>query len=171
MTEKIPRVLADTDALRIRRFEPGDVDPFARFMTDPESTRFLTFEEGQKTDVGACLLIEATIVSYSSKTPMLAFAVEESTTERFIGFCGLTPRGENVTELMYAIIPEVRGRGYATQIANLLVDYAFEQLGCDEVIAPISPDHDASIAVAERAGFVNAGLSEGLLRYTRSKPS
>ena len=33
----------DTDRLRLRQFVRGDIEPFTRFMTDQESTRFLKY--------------------------------------------------------------------------------------------------------------------------------
>ena len=149
-----------SERLSIRRFKPGDTEDFVRFMTDPDSTRFLTFGEEQKTREGAIELLEATIASYNSENPLMAFAVESQETTEFIGFCGLTPHEEGTVEIMYAVMPGLRGKGYATEIAATLAQYAVSQLGYKRVIAPISPEHEISKAVAVKAGFRDHGISQ-----------
>lgn len=144
--------------LCIRPFERDDVEDFIGFMMDPESTRFLAFDSAQKSREGATELVLATIDSYASDTPFLAFAVEERSSRDFVGFCGLTPREAGEVEIMYAIMPAVRGRGYAVETASALAKYAIDQLDYRRVIAPISPEHEVSKTVAVRAGFKDCGI-------------
>ncbi|ESA33370.1 n-acetyltransferase gcn5 [Leptolyngbya sp. Heron Island J] len=148
----------NTARLQIREFISADVDPFVSFMTEPESTRFLTFTNEQTTSEGAKSLIELTIASYSSEQPMLAFAVEEQASKRFVGFCGLNPHDDATVEVMYAVMPEARGQGYGTEIAIAISQYALNALGYHRVIAPISPTHQSSQSVAKKAGFKDHGL-------------
>ena len=148
-----------SEQLRIRRFERGDAEDFVSFMTDPESTKFLAFGEEHKSREGATELLEATIESYDSEDPLMAFAVENQETTQFVGFCGLTPREEGTVEIMYAVMPHVRGRGFATEVAATLAQHAVSQLGYRRVIAPISPEHGISKAVAAKAGFRDHGIS------------
>lgn len=151
-----------SERIRIRRFEQGDMEAFASFMTDSESTQFLTFGEEQKSREGAMALLNATIDAYDSNKPMMAFAVEDSVTNEFVGFCGLTPRDEGAVEIMYAVMPGARGKGYAVEMAATLTQHAINQLGYERVIAPISPEHTVSKAVATKAGFVDRGVSQNL---------
>lgn len=149
----------DTACLRIRRFEQGDVEPFISFMIDRESTQFLTFDNEQKSSKGAKALLKATIRSYDSEHPMLAFAIEELTTRTFVGFCGLTPHDQETVEIMYAVMPGARRKGYATEIATALAQYALDELGYDRVVAPIAPTNEFSKVVAAKAGFKDCGLT------------
>ncbi len=131
-------------------------------MSDPDSTQFLAFEEAQKNRKGATELLFVTIDSYASDTPMMAYAIEEYTSRKFIGFCGLAPREEGEVEIMYAIMPNFRGNGYATETASSLAQYAVNQLGYRRVIAPIAPNHVVSKAVAAKAGFDDHGCRTNL---------
>jgi len=144
--------------LRIRRFDREDVGAFASFMADAHSTEFLSFGEDQKSRKEAAELLDATINSYDSQEPMMAYAVEVSATREFVGFCGLTPRGEGSVEIMYAVMPRARGNGYATEVAATLAQYAVSSLGYRRVVAPISPEHRISMAVATKAGFKDWGV-------------
>ena len=147
-----------SERLRIRQFEWQDVDVFVDFMTDHESTKYLTFDDEQKSRKGAKELIKATINAYDSDSPMMAFAVEDRISSEFVGFCGLTPRTDDAVEIMYAVIASARGKGYAVEIATTLTQYAVNQLGYKYVTAPISREHEASKAVALKAGFKDRGF-------------
>lgn len=57
-------------------------------------------------------------------------------------------------ELGYRIAPDHRRRGLAVAAVGLLLDEARRHPDLDHVVARISPDNDASVAVATRAGFV-----------------
>lgn len=160
MPERNVNFSINSERLTIRHFERGDIDAFVSFMTDPASTQFLTFGEDQKSREGATKLLEATIDSYDSSKPMMAFAVEECATNQFVGFCGLTPREEGVVEIMYAVMPSARGKGFAVEIATTLAQHAVKRLGYERVIAPISPQHKVSKVVAAKAGFEDRGISQ-----------
>jgi [ribosomal protein S5]-alanine N-acetyltransferase len=147
-----------TERLRIRKFRSGDLEPFVKFMIDPESTGFLAFTHEQKNREGAKLLLESTIESYASDQPMLAFAVEEQCSQKFVGFCGLNPQDKETIEIMYAVIPAARHQGYATEMLMGITDHAFDELGYDRVIAFILPKHAASKRVVLRAKFIDCGL-------------
>jgi RimJ/RimL family protein N-acetyltransferase len=64
------------------------------------------------------------------------------------------------------------GRGYAGEAVRLLARHALEDIGADRVEIRVESANAASMAVAERAGFVREGilrntiLRDGLLRDT-----
>jgi RimJ/RimL family protein N-acetyltransferase len=67
------------------------------------------------------------------------------------GFKGPPQDGE--VELGYSIIPGQRRRGYATEAAQALVDWALAQPGVERVVAETEPENEASQRVLERAGM------------------
>ncbi len=127
-------------------------------MTDEESTKYLSFDAEQKSKSGAKKLLEATILSYDSTKPMHAYAVEELDTRKFVGFCGLNPHDIENVEIMYAVMPDQRKKGYATEVAATLARYALNEFKFKRVLAPISPKNVHSRRVAERVGFKDRGL-------------
>jgi RimJ/RimL family protein N-acetyltransferase len=64
-------------------------------------------------------------------------------------------------EIGYAVIPEERGKGYATGAAMLIVDYLFLTKNIVRVQADANVDNRASQRVLEKAGFTR----EGVLRH------
>lgn len=71
----------------------------------------------------------------------------------FIGPLAENVNGERRTGVGYILGKNFWGRGYATEGAAACVDYAFDQLGAEEVIAEIRPENSASRRVAERLGM------------------
>lgn len=57
----------------------------------------------------------------------------------------------------YGIHPEHRGRGYATELLDLLATWGLAQAGIQSIRATIRPENVASLRVAEKAGFVRTG--------------
>jgi RimJ/RimL family protein N-acetyltransferase len=67
-----------------------------------------------------------------------------------------TGKGLNTAEwgLFWVLGADARGKGYATEAAKLLIDYAFERLGLLRIVATTEHDNLASIAVMRRLGMV-----------------
>lgn len=60
-------------------------------------------------------------------------------------------------ELGYWVCADERGKGYATEAAELGVRYAFDERGLQKVIARVFEGNDASMCVLEKAGFQREG--------------
>lgn len=69
-------------------------------------------------------------------------------------------RSAGRAELGYWIAPEHQGEGYGTEAAERVVEYAFEDLGCNRVIARVYEGNEASARILEGLGF----RQEGTLR-------
>jgi ribosomal-protein-alanine N-acetyltransferase len=75
------------------------------------------------------------------------------------GFKG-KPDQTGLVEIGYSIVPEYRGRGYATQVAQGLIDYAFAHWEVSAVAAHTSVKNIGSMKVLERAGMKVVGEME-----------
>jgi ribosomal-protein-alanine N-acetyltransferase len=76
------------------------------------------------------------------------------------GFKG--PPDEGTVELGYAIAPDFRRRGLATEAVAQMLAEAFADDEVRTVIAHTLPEQNASTRVLERAGFANEGeVTEG----------
>ena len=76
-----------------------------------------------------------------------------------IGSCGYKgpPDPEGVVEIAYGVNPEYQGRGYATEAARGLVDFAFGSGRVNVVRAHTRPQNGASTRVLTKCGFERAG--------------
>ena len=59
----------------IRPFTQADLAGFVSYMTDKRVTKYLAFNEEQKSEPGARQLLGIVIESYASENPISAFAV------------------------------------------------------------------------------------------------
>lgn len=77
-----------------------------------------------------------------------------------VGSVGLDAPNEvwGTTELGYMIAPEYWGNGYATEAAELLCGYAFEERRLNKVYADVYATNPASARVLEKIGFEQEGL-------------
>lgn len=83
------------------------------------------------------------------------WGIEDAATGRLVGTCGYY-RGftDEAGEIGYVLLPECRGRGYATAAVRAAVAFGFTALGLRRVLAFTDPDNHPSVAVLRRAGFV-----------------
>ena len=76
---------------------------------------------------------------------------------QFIGRCGLLPwtiEGREEVEVAYLLAKPYWGMGLGTEVAQAIVDYAFNRLYLTRLISIISPGNIASIRVAEKIGMI-----------------
>lgn len=80
------------------------------------------------------------------------------------GFKG-RPDESNVVEIGYAIVPEYRQRGLATEAARGLTGWAFSHPEVSAVTAETLPDGHGSIRVLEKLGMRLVGATDRVLRW------
>jgi RimJ/RimL family protein N-acetyltransferase len=94
---------------------------------------------------------------------------ESKTVTGDIGFLG--PPGEDGSVgIGFSVVPDRRGRGYATEAARALVDWALRQPGVVSVVAGCDTGNVPSIRTLERIGFVRTGESDGRLSWRHERP-
>jgi RimJ/RimL family protein N-acetyltransferase len=81
-----------------------------------------------------------------------------------IGFVG-PPRGGAVT-IGYAVVPDARRQGFATEAIEALTSWAIGQPGVEEVRAQTLPDNEPSIRALLRAGYSEEAPLEKVRRFT-----
>jgi RimJ/RimL family protein N-acetyltransferase len=74
----------------------------------------------------------------------------------FHGPPGTTGLAPGKAELGYTVYPPFRGRGYATEAAVALMDWA-ESEGVRQFVASIGPWNEPSLAIARKLGFTQTG--------------
>jgi RimJ/RimL family protein N-acetyltransferase len=79
--------------------------------------------------------------------------------QEFLGMALLIPlalEGPDI-EIGWRLPRHAWGKGYATEAANAIVQYARTRVGVTEIIACINPDNLSSIRVASKLGFILDG--------------
>jgi RimJ/RimL family protein N-acetyltransferase len=87
------------------------------------------------------------------------FAVVEIASHLVVGSAGFTgpPDINGTVEIAYGIVPDYEGRGYATETAMALVEYAAADDRVRNICAHTLPARNASTRILEKCGFHFAG--------------
>ncbi len=142
----------ETERLVLRPLDASDIPTLTAIWADPEVTRYM----GGPRDVEKVRQTLQEEVRSDSSDPIRFWPVVEKASGRVIGDCGLTRKevdGRDEIELVYVFAADSWGKGYATEAAAALRDYAFGQLGLPRIIALIDPENTASARVAEKVGM------------------
>jgi len=109
----------------------------------------------------------AEFLKKSCRSDCVSFLVCRAEDESIIGSINLSQvfrGGFQNAYLGYHIGVAYANRGYMTEALQLALRYAFEDLRLHRLEANIQPGNSASIALAQRAGFVREGLSRRYLK-------
>jgi RimJ/RimL family protein N-acetyltransferase len=144
-------VSLETDRLILRMYRLSDFEDHFKLCADPDVMRYLL--GGKPLSRLEAWRHMAFLIGHWELLGYGYFVAEEKKTSRFVGRIGFTnPEGWPGFELGWTIAPEFQGRGFATEGAKVLLQYAFNEMGREHVISVINPDNKPSIRVAERLG-------------------
>jgi RimJ/RimL family protein N-acetyltransferase len=98
----------------------------------------------------------------SAKQPdpwQFGFAVIHRADNMLIGMGGFPgpPDSEGVAEIAYGIAPSYQAKGYATEVARALIEFASRDTNVRTVCAHTLAETNASTRVLEKCGFVKVG--------------
>lgn len=87
------------------------------------------------------------------------FFLAERARGEIIGTAGFKgpPDGDGMVEIAYGVVPSVEGRGYATEAAGALVQFAAADDRVRLIRAHTLPELNASTRVLRKCGFVHMG--------------
>ena len=145
----IPSLPADTERLRFRPFDMGDIDELVALHEDPLVARFI----GSRDRAWMESFIR-TVEEEWAEHGHGRVAILERESGRFLGRSGLKhwPQFDEI-EVSWVLRPDARGCGYATEAGRAALAWGFERLQLPYLMAMIQPENTASIAVAERLGL------------------
>jgi RimJ/RimL family protein N-acetyltransferase len=138
----------------LREYREDDWRAIQRYASDPEVCRFMKW--GPNTEEETRDHVNGSVQS-AGERPRRKFnlAVTLRNTGDLIGGCGLVVGnpGEREGWIGYVFAREHWGRGYATEAAQRLVRFGFEELGLHRIFATCDPENRASARVLEKAGM------------------
>lgn len=158
--------MIETDRLLLRKPRPDDAPAFAEMLRDAEVMHFI----GGVTDEPAEDVVDSWHARWSANG-VGPFVVVRREDDRVLGRAGIvvwdTRTWRNCTraeagehaqeELGWALLREHWGRGYATESARAIREWAWREAGVAHLISLIHPDNSSSRRVAERLGCARSG--------------
>lgn len=84
-----------------------------------------------------------------------SFAIETKKNHEYIGWCGFgnLDYDKSKKEIYFTLKSSHWGHGYATEAAKALLDYIFDVVMLEELVAVVKPENRASCRVIEKLGF------------------
>jgi ribosomal-protein-alanine N-acetyltransferase len=153
-SSRYPMTVLKTERLVLRQFRHSDAVSMNSVFGDPE---VMLFGDGTKSLDWVRGWIGRRIAEYREDAGIGVWAIVERSGEEAIGYGGLfffeDVCGEPETEIGYRLARSYWGRGYATEAARAVRDYAFNTLNHSRLISMIDPENAASIRVAEKLGM------------------
>ena len=145
--------------LSLREFRADDLDASMAVVGDAAVTRTLSFDVRTRDDQLE-RLSQDIVRAQSNPRPDYYLAIADST-DTLIGFVRIGLSRDRSGELGYALRREDWGKGYATEAANLMIEFGFNVLHLHRLQAACGPDSRSSQRLLARLGF----SPEGRLRH------
>jgi len=144
--------IIETERIILRELEESDVERLAEIYADPDVMQYigrggvLTYEHARRSI--------ASWNNYYGKYGFGNWAAVEKETGTLIGLCGLSwLEDKSDVEVSYLFAKEAWGKGYATETAGAINNYALTTAGLERIVALVYPQNTPSIHVIEKLGM------------------
>ena len=140
----------ETARLYLRQFTPDDLDDLYRIYSDPEIMKYITGVRSRE----ATEIAIHTMLKRWEENNFGMWAVVHKIDRKMIGRCGLgfLDRTSEV-ELGYVLDKVYWNQGLATEASFASLNYGFEILQLDRIVAIARPENIASQRVIQKVGM------------------
>ena len=145
-------MILETERLRLREYTPADFGALYEILSDPET---MAHYPRHYDEAGVWRWINWSLDNYQ-KYGFGLWAVELKATGEFIGDCGLTMQnidGEWLPEIGYHIHKAHWRKGFASEAARAVRDWAFTNRDFDRLYSYMTEGNIASWSTAASAGL------------------
>jgi RimJ/RimL family protein N-acetyltransferase len=144
----------ETERLRLRPYEHGDMDAFVAMHSHPDVSRYLYWGVRSREELEDVLAGKIERARLERPGDGVDVAVFIKGSGAFAGSVSLQVDSEHHQgELGFIIDPAQHGNGYATEAARALLRVAFEELRLHRVYGRLDARNRASARVLERLGM------------------
>lgn len=136
----------------LREFRADDLAAAVTVVGDERVTRTLSFDARDRDQTAEML---DGVIQRAALRPRTEFflATVRPADDGLIGFVRLALSGVRAAKLGFAVAAAHWRRGYATDAAEVILDFAFGELGLHRVTAAVGPENRASLGTVRRLGF------------------
>ena len=156
----------ETPRLVLREYTEDDSTAVLAYQRDPRYLRYYPWEGRTFDDAHRFV---RTFIDWQSESPrrrfQLAVLLRENGT--LIGSCGVRRKPDDDTEadIGFELSPEHWGRGYATEAATAMAEFAFQDLGVRRLSSWCIAENAASARVLEKLGMSLEGRLAATERF------
>ena len=146
----------ETARLLLRPLNEGDVDAIFALRRDAEFMRFIREPQTKRAEAESWIKLISSL--WESEKVGFCAVIDKSSNE-FIGWCGLWKLKETgEIEVGYAIAESFQKKGLASEAAERFLEYGFNQLKLEKIVAVARPENTASRRVMEKIGMNYDGI-------------
>jgi RimJ/RimL family protein N-acetyltransferase len=150
-------IVATSDRLIMRRFSISDADFIVELLNTEGWIKYIGDRNVKTTKQAQEYLENGPIKSYLTNGYGL-YIVELKSDGKPIGMCGLIKRNYlEYLDIGFAFLPDYNGKGYAYEIAEKTLQYAFGVLKQEKILAITLPENIPSIRLLEKLGLEYEG--------------
>lgn len=155
MTVFTPAWPMQTERLLLRPFEEGDLQALFEMQSDQEVVRYLYYDARSLDEVRPALARKMAGVAVASEGDGMAAAVVLRDTGEVVADISLwvVSEGHAQGELGFVVHPAHQRKGYATEAARPMLDFAFNTVGLHQVCGRLEARNIASARVFEKLGM------------------
>ncbi|MFQ4142517.1 GNAT family N-acetyltransferase [Chlorogloeopsis sp. ULAP02] len=146
------KYLLNTERLSLWPCQNEDLNSLHKLWTDANVRRFL-WDDRQISCEEAQSFIETSTANFTNYGYGIWLFSENQNDLMIAGFAGLLNSSQEPPSLIFGTRPSLWGRGYAKEAARAILDYAFDVLDLECVIADVDEPNKASIKVLEALGM------------------
>lgn len=163
--------MLETERLILRPMNESDIEDVYKMRRDDEIMRFIREPVMSRKEAEDWINM---ISSRWAKDEIGFCSVIERASGKFAGWCGLWQLKENnEIEVGYAIAKNFWKKGYASEAAEAVLNYAFNGLGLKTVVAVARPENAGSRRVMEKIGmkfdYIGKFYERDLVHYSITK--
>jgi RimJ/RimL family protein N-acetyltransferase len=151
--------------LILREITLDDLEDIHQLHSIPEVDEFNTL--GIPKDIEETRKLIKPAIEAQTKSPRTAYewVIESKGNGAFLGLAGMFLSNDKyrLGEMYYKLFPDCWGKGYATEVAQKLVETGFEVFNLHKVEAGVATDNRRSIRVLEKIGMTREGLRRKVL--------
>ncbi|WP_459502959.1 GNAT family N-acetyltransferase [Bacillus sp. C1] len=141
-----------TERLFMRQPTLENIDAFHQIVKHDEVGKWLAISRGMLREEARQYV--GKVIEHWTENGFGVWFLFHKTTGELIGHCGLRYiDGTKEVEIMYLLDSKFWGHGYATEAVHASIQYAFQTLKVEKLIARIRSANDKSKNVLEKAGF------------------
>ncbi len=139
----------------LRPFVAADFEAMYAMRSDAEVARYLYQEPLSPEETRDLLTRKMAATAWASEGDWLGAAVVERASLLAVGDVGLhwVSERDRTAEIGFTFDPRCQGKGFATEAARALVDWAFSAAGIHRVIGRTEARNTASARVLEKLGM------------------
>jgi RimJ/RimL family protein N-acetyltransferase len=155
MTTYTPVWPLHTERLLLRPFVESDLEALHAMQSDKDVVRYLYHDTRSIDEVRAALVRKIACMFVTGEGDGVSAAVILRDTGQFVADLSLwwVSEGHAQGELGFVVHPAHQRRGYATEAARPLLDFAFDTMGMHRVVGRAEARNLASARVLEKLGL------------------